>query len=238
MAAAVLGLPGGMPAQQPAPPTPRASAPVDLTGYWVSIVSEDWRWRMMTPPKGDFQSLPLNNEGRRVANTWDPAKDEAAGEQCKAYGAAGIMRVPARLNITWENDATLKMDIDAGTQTRLFRFGPPQAQAAEPTWQGQSVAQWEYAGGRGAAPNRPGNLKVVTTRMRPGYLRKNGVPYSANAVLTEYIHSVTEPSGDRLLVLMSIVEDPLYLNVPLVTTTQFKKLAGATGWNPTPCSAR
>jgi hypothetical protein len=83
------------------PPVPKAAAPVDLTGYWVSLVTEDWRYRMVTPPKGDYTSVPLNPEGKKVADAWDPAKDEASGDQCKAYGAAGIMRVPGRLHITW-----------------------------------------------------------------------------------------------------------------------------------------
>src|SRR3954447_21982770 len=99
---------GGAPAQPP--PTPQAGAPIDLTGYWVSIVNEDWRWRMVTPPKGDFPGLPLNAEGQRVANQWAPATDGS----CLAYGAAGVMRIPGRLHITWENDSTLRIDTDAG----------------------------------------------------------------------------------------------------------------------------
>ena len=148
------------------PPAARSNPPIDLTGYWVSLVTEDWRWRMLTPPKGSYPSIPLNAEGKRIANSWDPAKDEAAGEQCKAYGAANIMRLPVRLHITWENDNTLRIDTDAGMQTRLFHFGPSEAPAGEPTWQGYSVAQWEIAGGRGDIP-RGGDLKVATTRMRP-----------------------------------------------------------------------
>src|SRR3984893_10298650 len=101
------------------PPSPRDAAPMDLTGYWVSIVTEDWRYRMVTPPKGDYAAVPLNPEGRKVADTWDPAKDEAAGNRCKAYGAAAIMRVPTRLHFTSENDNTLRIETDAGTQTRL-----------------------------------------------------------------------------------------------------------------------
>src|SRR5947199_5746598 len=112
----------GAEASQP-PQTPRAMAPIDLTGYWVSIVTEDWRFRMVTPPKGDFASVPLNQEGIRVGNQWDPAKDEAAGEQCKSYGAPAIMRVPGRVHITWESDTTFKVEMDAGEQTRLFHFG-------------------------------------------------------------------------------------------------------------------
>src|SRR5687767_7262235 len=80
--------------QQPAaPPAAKASAPIDLTGYWASVVTEDWRWRMLTPPKGDVAGVPLNPEGRRLAGLWDPAADEAAGNQCKAYGAGGIIRI-------------------------------------------------------------------------------------------------------------------------------------------------
>lgn len=223
--------------RQTASPITRANAPIDLTGYWVSVVTEDWRWRMVTPPKGDVASIPLNPEGRRVANGWDPAKDEAAGHQCKAYGAAAIMRVPGRLHITWVDDNMLQIETDAGTQTRLFHFGESRPKGGPPTWQGDSLAQWEVAGGRGGiAPG--GDLKVVTTRMRPGYLRKNGVPYSENTSLTEYFHRVVESSGDSWLLVMSIVDDPQYLAQPYTTTTQFKKVPDRSGWNPTPCSAK
>src|SRR5262247_1446750 len=108
------------------PPTARAAAPIDLTGYWVSVITEDWRLRMVTPQKGEYDALTLNAEGRRVGDTWDPDRDEKAGEQCKAYGAANIMRLPGRLHITWENDNTLRIDIDTGMQSRLFYFAPAQ----------------------------------------------------------------------------------------------------------------
>src|SRR5262245_65833992 len=103
------------------PPAPRAAAPFDMTGYWVSIVNEDWRWRMF-PNKGDYAGIPLNPEGRKVADAWDPTKDEASGEQCKGYGAPGIMRVPSRFHITWQDDQTLKIETDAGRQVRVFHF--------------------------------------------------------------------------------------------------------------------
>src|SRR6185295_12961200 len=153
--------------QAQAPPTPKAAAPVDLTGYWESVVTEDWKFRMVTPKKGEYGGMPINPEGRRVADTWDPAKDEAAGNQCKAYGAAAIMRVPGHLHITWENDTTLRVDMDAGTQTRLLRFGGAPAKGAEPSWQGVSTAQWQAASG-GQRGERNGNMKVVTTDMRAG----------------------------------------------------------------------
>ncbi len=219
---------------------------MDLTGYWVSVVTEDWRYRMVTPKKGDYPSIPLNAEGRRVADSWDPVKDETSGSQCKAYGAGNIMRVPERLHITFEDDRTLKVETDAGQQTRLFHFGPWQPPAGEPTWQGNSVAQWIFAGpqGRGgvigqrAAVARGGSLKVVTTHMRAGYLQKNGVPYSANAIVTEHFDRTIEPNGDSWLIVTTLIEDPQYLNAPFQRSTHFKKQADAAGWNPTPCEAR
>src|SRR5881396_3990391 len=116
-----------------APLTGRTAAPFDITGYWVALVTDDWRYRMLTPPKGNVDYLPVNAEGRRIAEAWDPAKDEANGEQCKAYGAPGVMRLPGRLHITWENDNTLRIDTDAGTQTRLLLFGASPAPGGEPT---------------------------------------------------------------------------------------------------------
>jgi hypothetical protein len=191
---------------------------------------------MITPAKGDYPDItPLNDAGKRMADAWDPAKDEAAREQCKGYGAANIMRIPTRLHITWANDTTLKMDTDAGTQTRLFRFGKPETPAGAPDWQGFSVAQWEAAsGGRGPG----GSLKVITTRMRPGYLQKNGVPYSASASMTEYFDVVKEPNSDEWLVVKSIIDDPQYLSRTFIRSTHFRKQANAAGWNPTPCNAR
>ena len=123
------------------PPTPRAQASIDLTGYWVAIVDEDWRYRMTMPPKGDYAGVPLNGAGRQVAAAWDPAKDEAAGESCKAYGAAGLIRLPGRLRIAWQGDDALRLEADAGTQTRLLSFRAPGGTAGD--WQGVSVATWD-----------------------------------------------------------------------------------------------
>jgi len=222
------------------PQSARQAAPIDMTGYWVSVIMEDWKFRMVTPRKGVYDTLPLNAEGRKVGDTWDPARDEAAGEQCRAYGAANVMRLPGRLHITWQDDNTLRIETDAGTQTRVFHFGPTATSEAEPTWQGHSVAQWEFGagGGRGAGQARTGDLKVITTNLRPGYVRKNGAPYSKNAVVTEYYDINTLPNGDQWLSITTKVEDSTYFNRPYLTTTDFKKLPDATGWNPTPCSAK
>jgi hypothetical protein len=235
------------------PPSARATAPFDPTGYWVAIVSEDWRWRMVTPAKGDVVSIPLSVEGLRVAEAWDPAKDEAAGEQCKAYGAPGLMRGPTRLHITWQDDNTLKIESDYGQQTRLLRFtgaagGPSEASRAVEatrgggprTWQGVTTAQWIVAGGggRGRGAARHGSIKSVTTQLRPGYLRKNGVPYSDRAVFTEYWDLHVEANGDQYLVDTNLVEDPVYLQTPWITALHFKKEPDGSKWDPTPCDAR
>jgi hypothetical protein len=235
----------------PPPPAGKVAAPFDITGYWVSLVTDDWRYRMLTPPKGNVDYLPVTAEARRVANTWDPAKDVAAGEQCKAYGAGGIMRLPARLHVAWDDDHTIKMDIDAGTQTRRFFFEntpqlatvhPPAAQAS---WQGYSLARWEFppAGRGGPAPGRGGaarvgQLKVVTTHLRPGYVRKNGVPYGANATLTEYFVRLVDRGGQEYLVVTTMVDDPTYFQPAYIKTYQFKKQPDATGWNPRPCGGK
>jgi hypothetical protein len=231
---------GGGPA---APPSPREAAPVDLTGYWESFVTEDWRWRMMTPPKGSYHSVTLNAEARKVADAWDPAADETAGNHCKSYGAAAVMRVPGRLRVTWEDDATLKIETEAGSQTRLFRFGTSAPSDGEPTWQGYTVATWQVpqilpvVGGRGRAPVGT-TLKTVTTRLREGYLRKNGVPYSGNAVVTEYYNVLAESNGDTWLIVTSIVDDARFLTQPFVTSSHFKKLPDGSTWKPVACTAR
>jgi hypothetical protein len=220
----------------------REEAPIDLTGYWTAVITQDWRWRMVAPKKGDFPGIPLNPEGRKLANAWDPAKDEAGGDQCKAYGAAGIMRMPTRLHITWQDENTLRIDTDAGTQSRVFHLRGSKIETGDPQWQGSSAAQWEFVRTK-IPPHVPGpihggSLKVVTTHMRPGYLRRNGVPYSANAMLTEYFDVTSEPNGWQSILLTTIIEDPQYLTQSILLNTNFRKLPDASGWNPGPCWAR
>jgi len=248
----------GPPGRPPAPPkSPRESAQVDLTGYWVALVTEDWAWRMITAPKGDATSVPLNPAGRRVAAEWDPARDAASGEACRPFGAAALMRMPLRLHVTWPNDDTLKIETDAGQQTRLFHFAPsaaanpaPQAPAnTERSWQGFSTGEWTRPIGgfnplaaiaagaavptQSAAPPK-GALKVVTSNLRAGYLRKNGIPYSENALLTEYFSRLSADGNDYLTVL-TVVHDPAYLVGDFITSSQFKREPDAAKWNPTPC---
>ena len=266
------------------PPTARAVAPIDLTGYWTAVITEDWHVRMLTAPKGDFGSgaagaieipgvgpiglgpnpsargnIPYTPTGAQAAMKWDPAKDEADGNACRAYGAPGIMRLPTHLHVTWQDENALKMEADLGTQTRLFHFGPPPAAGRldfsnatyvppqppradppaglEPSWQGYSTASWTIMGGSGNI-ERGGSLKVVTTHLKPGYYWKNGMPYTGNAVLTEHFRVMELPDRSRWLRFTQIVEDPEYLAQPWVVNYAFKKLPDGSRWTPTPCSVK
>jgi len=259
-------------------------APIDLTGYWTAVITEDWHVRMLTAPRGDFGSgiagtienpgvgfigagpnpsdkgnIPYKAAAAQAAMKWDPARDEAEGNACKAYGAPGIMRLPTHLHITWQDDNTLKIDADYGTQTRVIHVGPPHEPGrldysnatlfpsqpqklepppgVEPSVQGYSNASWTVMGGEGSFA-RGGSLKVVTTRLKPGYYWKNGMPYSANAVLTEYFRTMELPDRSQWIRLTQIVEDPEFLTQPWIVNYSFKKLPDGSKWNPTPCSVK
>ena len=124
----------------------------------------------------------------------------------------------------------LKIETDAGTQTRTFHFGNWKAPAGTAaSWQGDSVANWEGC---------PGTLKVMTNNLKAGYLRKNGVPYSANATLTEYFDLVKEPNGEIKMIVTSIVLDPQNLRETFVISTNFKKQTSDAGWKPSACSSK
>ncbi len=129
----------------------------------------------------------------------------------------------------------MKMEADAGTQTRLFHFGDWKAPGGAPTLQGDTTAQWE-TGARGRGANQPppmfGNLKTVTKNLRPGYLRKNGVPYSDKTTLTEYWDLARQPNGDQWIIVTTVVEDPTYLARTWITSLNFKKEPNGSKWDP------
>ena len=218
----------------PSSTSARDTAPIDLTGYWVSYVTENWRYRMVTPARGEYRRIPASPAALPIIQGWDPAADERAGNQCKSYGAGAIMSVPGRLHITWQDANTLRIDTDAGQQTRLLRFTDrPRSPSAAPTWQGESLARWE----RVAAPDRGGSLSVVTAHLRSGYLRKNGVPYSDRATVSEHFDVAPLPDGGELLLVMTTVDDPVYLTGPYIVSPHFKKEPDGSKWDPTPCSS-
>lgn len=197
----------------------RSAAPIDLEGDWVTVVTEDWRWRMVTPAKGDYASVPMNPEGRRVADQWDP---DAETDSCLPYGAPNVMRMPTRIRIAWTGPNTLRLQTDRGMQTREFEFAAAEG-PAEASRQGRSAASWD-----GSA------LKVETTNLLPGWLRLNGVPYSASATVTEYFNTHSAYGEDGFTV-TTIVRDPVYLAQDFVTSTTFKKRPDGADWNPRPC---
>jgi hypothetical protein len=229
---------------QPAPGradtrSPRERALIDITGQWVAVVNEDWRWRMITPPVGDTSSLPVNERGRAAAAAWDLERDRAEGALCKAFAGPGLMRQPTRIRIAWQDSDTLELEFDAGRQVRRLEFVPQPP--AETSLQGYSEAQWfrqpqsrGVLGGR--TPTQGGSLVVRTTQLAGGYLRPNGVPFSERTTVKEFFSTFTLP-GDAgsWLVVTTVVSDPEYLTTELVISTQFKKEASRGAWNPRPC---
>jgi len=245
-AAAWLGLAGERAAEaQFGPPPPpdlrsaRERAPIDLTGQWVAVVTEDWRWRMVTAPVGDAASIPLNAQGRAAATAWDYDQDRREGNFCRAYGPPGLIRQPTRLRIEWEDADTLRLQFDAGNQTRRLHFAPQAPR--ERSLQGDSTAKWfRQTQSRGVfAANTPrtgGSLQAHTTNLTAGYLRANGVPYSDNATVKEFFNTFTLPDGNGTwLIVTTVVNDPEFLTTDLLLSTQFKKETGRSGWNPRDC---
>ena len=235
------------PAPEGPPPTPRALTPqsLDLEGYWVSIINEDYRWRMVTPPPGDFASLPLNQAGREMGEQWTPDQDGS----CLAYGMAGLMRMPTRVHLTWVNDETLQIETDAGQQTRMLYFDASEAPTTS-SLQGRSVAEWDppaggRGGGRGGPPPPPtaaefGTLKVMTSNLTGGWIRRNGAPYSDQATVEEYFDNFDSTDDSKWLIVTTIVRDPMYINGDYITSSHFRREAGPDGpapanWDPTPC---
>ncbi len=227
-------------------PSAETAAPIDLTGYWTSLTTFDWEFRMVTPRPGDYENVPLNRDGIEVMDAWDPAKDTAAGEQCRSYGAPSIMRNPEHLHVSWQDEQTLKIEADAGEQTRLLHFVRSDADQGPSSLQGYSAAQWEITrasigrgGGRNAGAGKVlgGDLKVMTSDLKAGYLRKNGIPYSDKTRMLEYYDMMPNIGGEQIVIVTSVITDPVYLTKPFVRNSIFKKLPGDAGWEPTPCSA-
>ena len=237
--------PAATPAATSPPPTARQQAPFDSTGYWVALVTEAWRFRMVVPGPGDYDEIPLSLAGKQLADQFDAAKEEAAGHACEAYGAPVVMWLPTRLHISWTDDQTLRVDTDAGMQTRLLKFKPTeQDRMAAPSLQGLTSAQWVIhttaAPGalRQVGPETHfGYIKAVTTHLTAGYLRKNGVPYGgATTSMREYWEQHTAPGGSQWLIVTTYLTDPVYLADPYVFSPTFRKEPDGSQWHPQPCS--
>ena len=237
----------GAPQRSAEPPQPaEKAAPIDLLGYWVAIVTEDWRWRMLTPPHGDYASVPLNAAGKQLADMFDPSKygaDWSTLIDCRAYGAAGLMRMPERLHVTWQTPETMKIQTDWGAQTRLLYFRKSDLPQSGPSAQGSSIAAWQrpQIGNGGAAFARPGppqpggKLYVQTGNLTAGWLRRNGVPYGSHTHMQEWFQVFDDPTGKRWLDVTSRVDDPEYLNAPFITSSDFRSEPDGSQWSPHPC---
>ncbi|HEX4049521.1 MAG TPA: hypothetical protein VHY19_01390 [Steroidobacteraceae bacterium] len=251
--------PGNRPGAGAAPPSAQAQAPYDPSGYWVSLITQNWRFRMVAKGPGDYIGAPINAEAKKVADAWTPAAAAAAARTCEAYGGAIIMWLPERLHISWQDANDLRVDTDAGMQTRVLHFmsaaggaragaeaaGPAQPPAdMQPSRQGYSVARWvlpagAQRGGRPAAVGAPryGSLQVTTDHMLPGLLAKNGIPYDGNAKKTEWWDLRKESTGEQWLSISTTVLDPHYLTRPYIYDPVFQKEPDGAKWDPSPCSA-
>lgn len=226
--------------------SPRESAPVNLAGQslegqWVSIVNEDWLWRMRVPEKGDFASIPYNDRASEAGEAWD----ESMTNSCLAYGAAGIMRQPLRVRIDWESDSVIRLETDFGQQTRHFIFNEPAPENTLLSLQGYSMASWELdepieRGFFGLVNPRVdglqyGSLKVETNHLSAAWLRTNGAPVSDSATVTELFDVFKGPDGSEWMVATVIVHDPVYLNADFITSSHFRRENDLGAWDPRPC---
>ena len=246
----VAGVAGQVGAQESGP-IGKPGALIDITGNWVPVITQDWNLRVVTPPKGEYARFaPFNAKGKALADQWDPTARVPEAELCRTFGAPVITRLPGRMRISWQDDLTLKLDFEAGKQSRLIHFidaaEVPLVPPGAPSWQGYSTAEWYYQRmGRGfgangteynpGGPGKGGAMKVTTRNLRPGFLSGNGIPYSDRTVVTEYFRTFKTPDGMDWIVITNVVNDPVYLRLPHVTSVQFKREGSGAPWNPWPC---
>src|SRR5215470_16223059 len=245
---------GGQAAAPPQPQSAQQAALIDLTGYWVSVVDEDWRFRMMTPPKGDYAQVPLNAAARKIADQFNPDLYGGARFQtsqiidCRAYGAAALMHMPTRLLHFTPGKPN-------GNIEQALRNGEIGGGHEPASMQGYSIAAWEQpyrfnqttfqrgvvGRGGGLGQNRTGevqpggSLGVVTTDLAPGWLRRNGVPYSAKTRLIEHFMTFQDPTGKDWFTDTTEVVDPEYLNTPFFISSEFQREPDGSKWAPHPC---
>lgn len=194
-----------------------AFAQIDLVGEWAPQFHEDQPERVGGPPVGDYAGLPINDAARFMADAWEASILSVPEHQCKPHPADYSPRGPANLRISKEVDTASQETIAYHThiswqapERTIWMDGRPHPDELAPhTWQGFSTGEW--IGG----PNSQ-VLKVVTTHLKKGWIRRNGVPRSDQAELTEYFYR-----HGNFLTWTSIVNDPLYLTEPMIRTSDF-----------------
>ena len=190
-----------------------ATAQMDLSGAWGQRFHEDAPERGAGPEIGDYTGLPINDAARRRADAWDAAKWTMPERQCEPHPADYGPRGPASLRISSTLDP-VSQDVVSWNVTVLWmvqqrtiwmdgRAHP--SEYAQHTWQGFSTGEWEGD-----------MLKVTTTHLKEGWVRRNGLPRSSEATMTEYFLR-----HDDYLTLVTVVRDPVYLTEPLVRTSNW-----------------
>jgi hypothetical protein len=222
--AVLLLLPAFLPisasAQAPASGSSLPAAELNLSGNWLPMYHEDWPERGDGPELGDYLGLSISDGARRAGLSWDASRMSVEEHQCQVHVSPYIYRGPTQLHFWEERDPetqrviAIKNYLSNYQQTRTIWMDsrPHPSEYAAHTWMGFSTGKWE-----GSA------LKVYTTHIKQGFLRRNGLPESDQATLTEYFIRY----GDSLLTHVSILTDPVYLAEPLIRSQDFS-LAGFT----------
>ena len=189
----------------------------NLSGMWSSMYHEDELERTDPgSPMGDYLGIPINDDARLRADTWDADLISVLEHQCIPHSSVYAMRAPSNLKISTIEDPTtaqiIAFIIDGtytGPRTIWMDGRPHPSQFAAHTFSGFSTGVWEGD-----------TLRVETTHIKTGYLRRNGIPFSDETTLTEFFDL-----HDKYLTLTSIAEDPVYLTEPLVRSESWV-------WNP------
>lgn len=186
-----------------------AAAQLDLTGEWAPIYHENGPERLPGPELGDYTELPLNEAGRLAADSWDADRISVVQEyQCRPHGSDYALRGLGNQRVTRDIDPATQRVVAFRTHMLawdsdrvIWMDGRPHPPEYAPhSWQGFSTGVWE------------GNtLTVTTTHLKTNYLRRNGVPRSDKAVVTEH----WSRHGTYLTV-VTVINDPVYLTEPLV----------------------
>ena len=181
----------------------------DIVGFWDALMHEEYRIRLYGPEPGEIDGLPLNDKGREAALNFDPNEYYKPENQCRNHGGAYVMRGPWAKHFHYEDDDTLAIRIELEAQTRRIYLDGRPPPSDEHTGLGHSVGEWN-----------DGVLTVTTTHMTPYYHRRNGVPYSENAVM----HETFVLHDDGYMTLITKVDDPEFLSEPIVRSVSFKNL--------------
>ena len=203
-----------------------AAAQVNLEGYWNPLYDEDWLERIPGPDVGDYAGLPITDAARRRANTWDASLLTLPEHQCKPHPSTYGFRGVGQLRIWEERDPASQRLVKLNTHIQwqeqrreIWMDGRSHPSEFEPhTWQGFSTGHFE------------GDVLVVqTTHLKAGWIRRNGLPLSDEATMTERFIRY----GD-VLTHVVMIEDPVYLSEPLVKTNGFAALPNGF-MEPYPC---